>query len=374
MSKLKLFSIEAGVLQNGEKSKVLIELESGKLGKEEYIKSWIEENSDLLGVDITIIGKEVPTGYGRHAKRIDLLALDTEGNLVVIELKKGKTPRDVVAQALDYAQWAESLTEEKIKEIAIEEHLKDKWDSFRKSLPKGELNTSIRVFIVASSLDPQTERIVKYLFEKYNVPLNTMFFNIFEKNGKQFLAINFLLDNDEVKAAATGVPKLPWSGYYYANTTKERDWEHQRKHGYFCAGGRPWYSKRLNRFEVGNKFFLYFKQEGYVGYGEVIGLKKLLSKIKDKTGNLVVKSSDFDFSFYEFNSFKKLEDQEKEKPDDAEYAVEVKWHRTFKKKKAKTFAGVFANQNIVCELSEGKTFDFLKKEFKVKEPKIKASD
>lgn len=34
---------------------------------------------------------------------VDILTVDQEGNLVVVEVKRGQTPRDVVAQALEYA-------------------------------------------------------------------------------------------------------------------------------------------------------------------------------------------------------------------------------------------------------------------------------
>ncbi len=34
----------------------------------------------------------------------DLLGLDKDGNIVIVELKRGKTPREVVAQLLEYAK------------------------------------------------------------------------------------------------------------------------------------------------------------------------------------------------------------------------------------------------------------------------------
>ena len=40
---------------------------------------------------------------------MDLLALAPDASLVLIELKRERTPRDVVAQALDYAAWVERL-------------------------------------------------------------------------------------------------------------------------------------------------------------------------------------------------------------------------------------------------------------------------
>ena len=49
----------------------------------------------------------VPTDLG---KSIDLLGVDREGNVVVVELKRDRTPRDVVAQALEYAAFAANNT------------------------------------------------------------------------------------------------------------------------------------------------------------------------------------------------------------------------------------------------------------------------
>ena len=54
----------------------------------------------MLDPDLLVIGRQVPTGFGGT---VDLLCLDPTGALVVVELKKGKTPREVTAQALDYA-------------------------------------------------------------------------------------------------------------------------------------------------------------------------------------------------------------------------------------------------------------------------------
>ncbi len=53
-----------------------------------------------------LIGRQEVTGFGR----IDLLAITPYGALVLIEHKCNRTPREVVAQALDYASWVEKLT------------------------------------------------------------------------------------------------------------------------------------------------------------------------------------------------------------------------------------------------------------------------
>ncbi len=61
----------------------------------------------LSGLDVMVIGRQVKT---EHGGRIDLLALDQDANTVVFELKRGRTPREVVAQVLDYATSVKDLT------------------------------------------------------------------------------------------------------------------------------------------------------------------------------------------------------------------------------------------------------------------------
>lgn len=61
-----------------------------------------------------MVGRQVGTEHGGW---IDLLAIAPDGTLVVAELKCDKTPREVVAQALDYASWIESLDLEDVAAI-----------------------------------------------------------------------------------------------------------------------------------------------------------------------------------------------------------------------------------------------------------------
>ena len=75
---------------------------------ESVLEEWLESNPGGILEDgpLLIIGRQVPTDLG---KSIDLLGVDREGNVVVVELKRDRTPRDVVAQALEYAAFAAKL-------------------------------------------------------------------------------------------------------------------------------------------------------------------------------------------------------------------------------------------------------------------------
>lgn len=54
-----------------------------------------------------IIGRQVETGFGG---RVDLLAIDAVGDLAVLELKRDQTPREVIAQVLEYGSWVVKLS------------------------------------------------------------------------------------------------------------------------------------------------------------------------------------------------------------------------------------------------------------------------
>src|SRR4029453_3564637 len=88
-----------------------VPLAESTLAKEQLLEEMIVKAPRLISDEWMFIGGEEDTGY---SGRIDLLAIAPDGSLVLIELKRDRTPRDVVAQALDYAQWVEKLRAEDI--------------------------------------------------------------------------------------------------------------------------------------------------------------------------------------------------------------------------------------------------------------------
>ena len=81
---------------------------------EETLHDWLESNPEgiLEDNELLIIGREVLTDLGGY---IDLLGVDSAGNVVVVELKRGQTPRDTVAQALEYSAFAERLSVDQLE-------------------------------------------------------------------------------------------------------------------------------------------------------------------------------------------------------------------------------------------------------------------
>jgi RecB family endonuclease NucS len=78
-------------------------LSTSRFASEQKLEEMIVLDSSILSSEWMLIGRQVVTSQGG---RIDLLAIAPDGSLVLIEVKSDRTPREIVAQALDYASWA----------------------------------------------------------------------------------------------------------------------------------------------------------------------------------------------------------------------------------------------------------------------------
>lgn len=82
----------------------------------QHLQEWICKNTDILGERLLIIQKEF-SGFDNTRERLDLLAIDEDGNVVIIENKLDDSGRDVVWQSLKYASYCSGLTKNDIRTI-----------------------------------------------------------------------------------------------------------------------------------------------------------------------------------------------------------------------------------------------------------------
>lgn len=175
----------------------LQEVKPSTLDKEERVEKWIERDISVLdptNTGLLVIGRQVRTDFGQE---IDLLCVDAKGDVVIVELKRDKTPREVTAQALDYASWVQDLGIDRIEEIAAE-YLKDGKklkDAFEDVFPEADFpevfNENHSIEIVASRVDDSTERIIRYL-SKRGININFVHFQMFKSgDGREFLVRSF---------------------------------------------------------------------------------------------------------------------------------------------------------------------------------------
>ncbi len=183
----------------------LEEIKASTLNREERLERWITQDISVLQPDnsgLLVIGQQIKTDFG---KEIDLLCIDPEGNLVIVELKRDKTPREVTSQALDYASWVKDLGADKVKEIAASflKNGKNLKDAFEDAFPETDfpdvINDDHSIKIVASEVDDSTERIIRYLSDR-GININFVRFQMFRsQDGRELLVRSFTVPPDEAE-------------------------------------------------------------------------------------------------------------------------------------------------------------------------------
>lgn len=337
--------IQHAIWKVGETPVLLL---SGRLASEQRLEEMIVRSPSIISGEWMLIGRQEITSHGG---RIDLLAIAPDGSLVLIELKRDRTPREIIAQALDYASWVGELTAEKIAQIyqrfsgggSLDEAFRTR---FSAELSEETLNQSHQIIIVASELDAATERIIGYLNAR-DIAINVVFFQVFQHGDEQFLSRAWLIDpaatQTNVVAATTG-EKEPWNGEYYVSfgDSKSRNWDDARRYGFISGGGGNWYSQTLKLLSPGDRVWVKIPKKGYVGVGRVLESVQSVNdfKIRTDTGDMPCLSVLKHAEQYRLTA---------NDVEHAEYFVRVKWLDTVSEDKASNEVGLFGNQNTVCQ-------------------------
>lgn len=78
-----------------------------------HIEEWVRSNPEILGEDLLVLTVEFDR-FINSTDRLDILALDREGNLVVVELKRDSAAGYADLQAIRYAAMVSSMTIDKL--------------------------------------------------------------------------------------------------------------------------------------------------------------------------------------------------------------------------------------------------------------------
>lgn len=109
---MSLYSFNANSLQKVETTT----FNSEGILERQHLQSAIKHQIDVVAPNCLVISEEFSEWSGSQ-RRIDLLAVNKEGNLVVIELKRTETGEHMELQALRYAAMVSTLTFSRTVEI-----------------------------------------------------------------------------------------------------------------------------------------------------------------------------------------------------------------------------------------------------------------
>ncbi|MEA3475151.1 MAG: hypothetical protein U9R23_01710 [Candidatus Cloacimonadota bacterium] len=169
---------------------------------EQDLEDWIEHESSILGERLLIFGRQVQIPEVND--RIDLLAVDTNGKVVIIELKKGKLKHPVDIQSLRYAsyvsRWEYDDLEKQANNYFSEKgeedfNFNEKFEEFCLSAGIDEIpdiNQDQRIIIAGSKLKEKLGSVALWLRE-HSIDIKIIEVSLFKDGENLFLSPQIII-------------------------------------------------------------------------------------------------------------------------------------------------------------------------------------
>lgn len=179
------------------------------------LQEWLANQPDALGEELLVIQKEFD-GFDDTRERLDLLAIDKNGSLVVIENKLDDSGRNVVWQSLKYASYCSTLSKTQIADIfqryldrqAPEKDAKTQICEFlgKEEFSEVALNvgTDQRLIMVAAEFRKEVTSTVLWLL-KHNVLVKCFKATPYQDGADVFLTVEQLIPLPEAEELMIGM-------------------------------------------------------------------------------------------------------------------------------------------------------------------------
>lgn len=199
------------VLNKNENKLVKVEPKTfSELGfkEREHLQEWIESNPESLGEELLFIQKEFGE-FDETKERRDLLAIDKQGNLVVIENKLDDSGRDVTWQVLKYASYCSSLSKLQIREIyqkylnnkGLQENAESNIVDFLgvEDWEEVTLNRTQRIILVSGSFRKEVTSTVMWLLNRYGMKIECFKATPYLNDGEILVSIDKIIPVKEAE-------------------------------------------------------------------------------------------------------------------------------------------------------------------------------
>ncbi len=172
------------------------------------LEPWLESNPAILGPDIIIIGRQTMSKSGP----IDLLGIDKTGNIVIVEIKRDKLPREALTQAIDYASDVAGWTIDKLGEICSQYSGKSLEEALVEAFPEIDvenlnINDTQRIILVGFSVESSLERMIEWLSDNFSVNINAVVLNYIKTASGDELLTKTSIISEELEQERVKKPK-----------------------------------------------------------------------------------------------------------------------------------------------------------------------
>ena len=178
------------------------------LKERQHIEEWLRKNPEIMGEELLIIGHEYDDF--ENNERIDLLAIDKEGNLVVIEVKRDNSGISVDFQALKYVSYMSRRTLKEIIEIYSKyiddnslqldpiQEIMEFLNVDDESLLNDMINNTQRIIIIGKELDKRVLSVCAWLYEN-GINVKCISIKPYKYNEEIFIDTNQIIPPEKIE-------------------------------------------------------------------------------------------------------------------------------------------------------------------------------
>lgn len=199
------------------------DLKSHNILERQDLEKWIENYPDIIGEELLIVTTEYDK-FDKTDERLDLIAIDKEGNLSVIELKRDDSGKNVDMQAVKYAAYCSTLSLDDVARF-YQQYLGTKGDKLTEEDAKKrivefidndefeELSDKPRIIIVSKEYRPEVTASVLWL-RKFGIDITCVKLTPYE------------IDKDTIGFESNVLIPLPEAKDFVIQSEKKENTEH----------------------------------------------------------------------------------------------------------------------------------------------------
>ncbi|TWT55237.1 PDDEXK family nuclease [Allorhodopirellula solitaria] len=331
----------------------------------------LQDRIEILDPNLLVISEEF-SDWEESKRRIDLLALDREGNVVVVELKRTEDGGHMELQALRYAAMVSAITFADAEKtfanyLAKRDDVRDAKETLLSFLGwdepiESDFGKAVRVMLVAAEFSKEITTSVLWLREQ-RIDISCVRIKPYGTREELFLDVQTIIPLPEAEAyqikirqkqaAKDGSTVSAWNGHDFYVSLGEFDdanWDDCRKYGFVAGSGGRWFTRTLDHLFVGARVFVLIPKHGYVGVGIVKEKNQTVDKFMVGEGSEAKCLLDLPLSAKDMSNH--IGD-----PDMCSNLVRVEWIKTVSRDQPFWEPGLFASRHTACKLKDQNTID-----------------
>lgn len=352
------------------------------------LQRFLRDQIELISPETLVIAEEFG-GWDESSRRIDLLGIDKQANLVVIELKRTQDGGHMDLQAIRYAAMVSTMTFDQAASV-FADYLAGRdanadarqilLDHLQWTEPnQADFAPDVRIVLASAEFSKELTTAVLWLNER-GLDMRCVRIKPYRDGERTLIDIQPVLPLPEAEDYTVRVREKAsvvresrrekgkgGDGSWFVNIGMDdpaspaveddgkaytRHWDYCRRFGYVSAGWAERFRDYMMKLQPGDRIYAYVKgRGGYVGYGEVIATAVPLHKFLLADGTPLAEQLDVKHV------------NRGRKPEEYDYAVGIRWDRTFDLSEGKRYVGIFAPITAVCRISDDRSLEFLKSHF-----------